>query len=98
MARFGNKGVTGLADWLFIAIIVGLNLLGYGAVAVTKTPDSPMEQLAEKVLKLQTGEEKDFSAHIKKDEDGKVIVTEQRAVTTKLPGKGTMTMPSDYSK
>lgn len=99
MFKFGKKGTEGLADWIFIAIIVGLNILGNAVVSITKTPDSPYEQFIEKIIYLQTGEEKDFSAHIKKDAEGKVIVTEQKAVTTKMPPKnGAMTMPSDYSK
>lgn len=74
-----NKG---LADWIFIAIIVGLNVLGTAAVQVTKTPDSPIEQLSEKLLKMQTGQEVDFSAHLKKDETGKVTATDLKAKTT----------------
>lgn len=76
------KRNKGLADWLFIAIIVGLNFLGYGAVIATKQADSPIEQVAESLLK-QAGQEVDFSAKLKRDEDGKLHTTQVKVQTTK---------------
>lgn len=77
-----NKA-RGLADWAFIAIIVGaMTLIGSVVPSITKQADSPIEQLAEKVIKMQTGQEVDFSAHLKKDEEGNVSATDLRANTT----------------
>jgi len=75
----------GMADWIFIAIIVGaMTLIGTVAPKVTQQADSPIEQLAEKVIKMETGQEVDFSAHLKKDEDGNVSATNLKASTTAL--------------
>lgn len=54
---------------MFIALSIGLIV-----PAVTKKPDTPLEQIAEQYIFLQTGETVDFSARLKKTDEGKVLV------------------------
>ena len=73
----------GLADIIFIALTLVCVIVGNLAVGATKTPDTPLEQAMEKLLYLQTGQEVDFSAHLKKGLDGKLITTDMKARATK---------------
>lgn len=89
---------NGLADVVFLVIIGLMIAVGAMAPVVTKTPDSPAEQLAEKLLYLKTGQEVDFSAHLKKDEAGKVIMTDAKSKTTVPPASTVVVVPSTYGK
>jgi signal transduction histidine kinase len=73
----------GLADILFIALTLVCVIVGNLAVAKTKTPDTPLEQAMEKIILLQSGQEVDFSAHLKKGLDGKLVTTDMKAHATK---------------
>jgi hypothetical protein len=41
------------SSWIKIAIVGAAMLIGYGSYLITKTPDGPIEQAAEKVLQTQ---------------------------------------------
>lgn len=91
----------GLADWIFIALIVaGCSIVGMLTPQITKTPDTPIEQMAEKVIQMETGQVVDFSATLKKDEAGKVTATNVKAQTTVPPVKTphTLIIPEAYKK
>lgn len=80
------RNQKGMADLAFIAIILaGVALIGRLAPVITGKPDSVIEQTAEQIYKLQTGQEVDYSAHLKKLPDGTVVATDVKAKTTKLP-------------
>lgn len=94
---YGFNKVRGLADWAFIAIIVGaMTLIGSVIPGITNQADSPIEQLAEKVIRMETGQEVDFSAHLKKDPAGNVSATNLKAQTTVSPRQ--VVIPPTYSK
>lgn len=50
-------------SWIKIAIIVGAIIIGSIALFISKTPDSPIEQAAEAILKTQ-GVDVDLSPEI----------------------------------
>lgn len=88
---------AGLADWAFIAIIVGaMTLIGTATPLITKKADTPVEQLAEQIIRMESGQEVDFSAHLKKDDAGKVTVTNAQART--VNPNAIKTIPPTYSK
>lgn len=91
-----NKA-RGLADWAFIAIIVGaVSLIGTLIPKVTNKVDTPLEQLAEQIIKMQTGEEVDFSAHLKKLPDGTVVATTPTVVSKVIVTDGKV--PVEFRK
>lgn len=51
-----NQGFATLIVLVAVCVVVGV-----GAIVITKKNDTPAEQLAEKVLKDQTGLDVDFS-------------------------------------
>ena len=96
MKSFKNKN-GGFADWVFIALIFVASIIGASVSRVTKTPDTPLEQAMEKLIHLHTGQEVDFSSHLKRDENGKLIMTDLKARTTKQPIT-TNDFPMTYDK
>lgn len=81
MKGLHNKGLATVGYLLYIIVPF---IIGMATVQVTKKVDSPLEQMAEQVLRME-GQEVDFSAHLKRQPDGKIMATDAKAVTTKLP-------------
>jgi hypothetical protein len=97
--RYGITKQRGLADWIFIALIVaGCSIVGMVTPAVTKQADTPIEQLAENIIHMETGQTVDFSAQLKKDEQGNVSAQNMKAQTVKPATTNTIVIPSTYSK
>ena len=53
--------ILGLSILIKIALLVAAGIAGYGAQFVFKKADTPVEQIAEAVIRKQTGWEVDFS-------------------------------------
>lgn len=94
MNRLPSKN-DGVADWIFMAVIVIASIIGPQIAKWTGKVDSPAEQALEKLVYLETGQEVDYSAHLKKDENGKVVATQVKAKTTKEPSEP---FPTTYQK
>lgn len=78
--------VKGMADLAFIGIILaGVSLIGMLTPRITGKADTPIEQAAESFVKMTSGQEVDYSAHLKKLPDGTIVATDVKAQTTKLP-------------
>jgi len=81
---FGHKQSGEVATTIAI-IMAAVALVGMLMPRITGKADTPIEQAAESLVKLQTGQEVDYSAHLKKLPDGTVIATDVKATTTRLP-------------